>query len=101
MNVQKYQSKLLDPRTEANIINLHIDGVSIEQLKLIKLFGVHLDSELNFSEHISSVCIKTSHQTGVLRRLKKLIPTHSELQLYKAAMLLQLTCSTIWPFCRA
>ena len=81
VNVEKYQSKLLGSRTEANIINLHIDGVNIEQLKSFKLFGVHLDSELNFSEHISSVCIKASHQIGVLRRLKKLIPTHAKLQL--------------------
>ena len=101
VNVQKYQSKLLGSRTEANIINLNIDGVNTEQLKSFKLFGVHLDSELNFNEHISSVCIKASHQIGVLRRLKKLIPTHAKLQLYKAAILPHLTCSTIWHFCRA
>ena len=43
---------------EANKINLHTDGVNIEKLKSFKLFGVLLDSELNFSEHISSVCKK-------------------------------------------
>ena len=88
--------------TEANNINLHIDGTNIEQLKSIKLFGVLLDSELNFSEHISFFCKKTSQQIGVLRRLRKLIPTHAKLQLYKAAILPHLTyCSTIWHFCRA
>ena len=46
---------LLGSRTEANTINLQINGVSIEQLKFIKLFDVHLDSELNFSEHINPV----------------------------------------------
>ena len=101
MNVQKYQSKLLGSRTEANTINLHIDGVNMEQLKSFKLFGVHLDSELNFSEHISSVCIKATQQIVVLRRLTKPIPTHTKLQLYKAAILPHLTCSTIWHFCRA
>ena len=58
VNVQKYQSMLLGSRAEANTINLHVDGVSIEQLKSIKLFDVHLDSELNFSEHINSVLQK-------------------------------------------
>ena len=38
VNVQKYQSMLLGSRAEANTINLHVDGVSIEQLKSIKLF---------------------------------------------------------------
>ena len=38
-----------------------------------------------------------------MRLLKKLIPTHAKLQLYKAATVLShLTyCSTIWHFCRA
>ena len=39
-------------------INLHVDGVSIEQLKSIKWFDVHLDSELSFSEHVNSVLQK-------------------------------------------
>ena len=102
VNVQKYQSMLLCSGTEANnSINLHIDGTNIEQLKSIKLFGVLLDSELNFSEHISFVCKKASQQIGVLRCLRKLIPNHAKLLLYKAAILPHLTyCSTIWHFCR-
>ena len=102
MNVQKYQSMVLGAESEANNINLDINGVNIEQLKSIKLFGVFLDSELNFNEHISSVCRKASQQIGVLRRLRKIIPTHAKLQLYKAVILPHLTyCSTIWHFCRA
>ena len=102
VNVQKYQSMVLVAESEANNINLDINGVNIEQLKSIKLFGVFLDSELNFNEHISSVCRKASQQIGVLRRLRKIIPTHSKLQLYKAVILPHLTyCSTIWHFCRA
>ena len=93
---------VLGAESEANNINLDINGVNIEQLKSIKLFGVFLDSELNFSEHISSVCRKASQQIGVLRRLRKIIPTHAKLQLYKAVILPHLTyCSTIWHFCRA
>ena len=88
--------------SEADNINLHTDGVNIEKLKSFKLFGVLLDSALKFSEHISSVCKKASQQIRVLRRLRKLIPTHAKLQLYKAAILPHLTyCSTIWHFCRA
>ena len=102
VNVQKYQPMVLGAESEANNINLDINGVNIEQLKSIKLFGVFLDSELNFSEHISPVCRKASQQIGVLRRLRKIIPTHAKLQLYKAVILPRLIyCSTIWHFCRA
>ena len=91
----------LGAESETNNINLHIDAVNIKQLKSIKLFCVFLDSELNFSEHISFVCKKASQQMGVLRRLRKLIPTHGKLQLNKAVILPHLTyCSTIWFFCR-
>ena len=65
VNVQKYQSMVLVAESEANNINLDINGVNIEQLKSIKLFGVFLDSELNFNEHMSSVCRKASQQIGV------------------------------------
>ena len=58
--------------------------------------SIHLDSELNFSEHINSVCKIASQQMEVsVRLLKTLIPTHAKLQLYKAAILSHLTyCST-------
>ena len=93
---------VLGAESEANNINLHKDGVNIEQLKSIKLFSVFLDSELNLIEHISSVCKKASQQIGVLRRFRKLIPTHAKLKLHKAAILPHLTyCSTIWHFRRA
>ncbi|PFX11844.1 hypothetical protein AWC38_SpisGene24297 [Stylophora pistillata] len=103
VNVQKYQSMLMDSGTEAkNSINLHKDLTDIERSKSIKLLGVLLDSELNFSEHITLVFKKTSRHIGVLSRLRKLIPTYAKLQLYKAAILPHLTyCSTIWHFCRA
>ena len=104
MNVQKCQSMVLGTESEANNINLHIHGVNKEQLKSMKLFGILLDSELNFSEHISSVCKKASQQMGVILKTSKetYIPTHAKLQLYKAAIFSHLTyCSTIWHFCRA
>lgn len=55
VNVQKYQSMLMGSGTEAknSITDLHIAGTDIEQSKSIKLLGVPLDSELNFSEHIT------------------------------------------------
>ena len=46
VNVEKYQSMVLDAESEANNVNLDINGVNIEQLKSVKLFRVFLDSEL-------------------------------------------------------
>ena len=63
---------------------------------------MNIDSDLNFSNHIREVCIKSSQQTGVLTRLRNLIPNPAKLQLIKTAILLHLTyCSSVWHFCRA
>ena len=47
--------------------------MSVETIKLsynMKLLGVNIDSELNFSTHISEVSKKTSRQIGVLEDLE-------------------------------
>ena len=96
VNVPKYQSMSLGSR----LINFAMKTIEIYQI----IRSIHLDSELNFSEHISWVCKKATQGIGVsVRLLKKLIPTYAKLQLYKAAILPHLTyCSTtIWHFCRA
>ena len=63
---------------------------------------MNIASDLNFSNHIREVFIKSSQQIGVLTRLRNLIPTPAKLQLFKAAILPHLTyCSTVWNFCRA
>ena len=67
----------------------------------MKLLGVTLDKDLNFSEHVSSICKTTSKRIGVLMRLRKLIPTTAKLQIYKAAIMPYFNyCSLAWHFCK-
>ena len=51
----------------------------------MKLLGVLIDSDLNFSKHIAQVCRKASQQIGVLSRLKNLVPVPAKLTLFKSA----------------
>ena len=70
-------------------MQLVIDYCRINFTDAFKLLGVIIVKNLNFSQHISEVCIKTSKMIGVLQRLKNLI-------------LMNLTyCSLVWHFCRA
>ena len=81
---------------------LRIDGENVESKPSLKLLGVTLDSRLNYSSHISDICKKAGSKVDVLNRLKKLVPTHALLQLYKAGVLPNLTyCHMVWHFCRA
>ena len=102
VNMKKYKSMVLGERNGTEEMNLQIGGVKIEQSQAIKLLGVNIDSDLNFSNHIREVCIKSSQQIGVLTRLRNLIPNPAKLQLFKATILPHLTyCGTVWHFCRA
>ena len=83
-------------------MELVIDDCRINFTDAFKLLGVIIDKDLNFSQHISEVCTKTSKMIGVLQRLKNLIPMNAKLRIYKTAVLPHLTyCSLVWHFCRA
>lgn len=43
---------------------------------------VTIDPDLNFSEHINTICKKASQKIGVLMRLRNLIPTNAKLVLF-------------------
>ena len=53
---------------------LNINDLDIANTELIKLLGVHIDDNLNFTEHISKLCTKASQKVGVLSCLQNLIP---------------------------
>ena len=89
-------------KSSPTISNLEIDKETIKRTDKLKLLGVTIDERLNFSDHISATCKKTSKLIGVLMRLRKLIPTEAKLQIYKTAILPYLTyCSLAWHFCKA
>jgi len=68
----------------------------------LKLLGVTIDSKLNFTDHVSSICKKASQTIGVLVRLGNLIPTKAKLVLFKSAVLPYLTyCHLVWHFCKS
>ena len=67
-NYSKYQAMAIARDTQQ--MELVIDDCRINFTDAFKLLGVIIDKDLNFSQHISEVCIKTSKMIGVLQRLK-------------------------------
>ena len=61
-----------------------IDNEEIECTSSLNLLGVLIDNKLNFSEHIQQVCQKANCKTGVLSRMKNLVPERTKLHLFKA-----------------
>ena len=69
-NLKKYQ--VLNLGFIQNDNNIFVNNVEIETKDNIIHLGVVLDSKLNFSEHIISICKKASQRIGVLMRLRNL-----------------------------
>ena len=102
-NFDKYGSMILKGgRLIDEQLELNVNGTAIKSYNSIKLLGVNIDDNLNFSDHISYICKKSSQRVGVINRLRKLIPAKAKLQLFKAAILPYLTyCSIVWNCCKA
>ena len=101
-NFSKYQVMRLGPRNWHKDLHIVINDTVIDKKPEITFLGVTLDDQLSFSSHVSNVCRKASSQTGVLLRLRSLIPTSAKLHIVKFAVLPHLTyCQTVWHFCRS
>ena len=55
-NLQKFQALFLNCKEENFTFDL--DNVTIIPDNVVKRLGVHLDSKLNFENHISHICKK-------------------------------------------
>lgn len=88
-NYSKYQAMIIAKNTQQS--ELGTDDHRIDFIDAFKLLGVTIDKDLNFSQHISQVCEKTSKMIGDLQRLKQIIPTYAKLWIYKTAILPYLT----------
>ena len=101
-NLSKYKEMVMArKRYELDIRDLVIDNTEICQ-ENFKFLGVILDKELNFTDHIATICIITSRKIGILTRMRKLIPIHAKLQIYKSAILPHFDyCNLVWHFCKA
>ena len=76
-NFSKYQVMSLGPGI------VIVNDTVIEQKSEITLLGFTLDGQLSLSSHVSNLCRKASFQTGVLLRLRNLIPISAKLHITK------------------
>ena len=104
-NPDKFQSLTINPRNidadkKGSVLTIAND--EIMKTEQIKLLGVNIDKNLNFTQHISEICTKASQKVGVLMRLRNLIPYQAKLILYKTAIMPHLTyCHLVWNFCKS
>ena len=89
-NPDKFQPPTINPRNidaHKKSSVLTIANEEIMKTEQIKLLGVNINENLNFTQHISEICTKASQKVGVLMRLRNLIPCQAKLILYKTAIM--------------
>ena len=105
--MEKYQILTVTPKRQAqrandDTISIKVDGNEVISSKTLKILGVDLDDEMNFSRHISEIYKRSSQKVGVILRFRNLIPAKAKLGLCKSSVISQLTyCHTVWHFWRA
>ena len=66
----------------------------------MKLLGVTIDKDLNFTEHVADIVRRVNNQIQVMQRHKKLINTDTKTKLYNAYLLPHLYyCCVVWHHC--
>ncbi len=62
-------------------IHVHIDNEPLNQISLAKYFGMFIDSNFKWDDHINKLVSKISSKIGIVRTLRKIvhIPTLKEL----------------------
>ena len=68
-NPDKFQAIAVGKRTFGKNLVLKISDSEIKCEEVVKLLGVDIDYQLNFDQHISSLCRKAGQQLNVLKRL--------------------------------
>ena len=66
-NPEKFQLLIINPRNVDTVNDdedIFLDGQAISRMGRIKLLGIQIDENLNFTSHISELCTKASQKVG-------------------------------------
>ena len=84
LNVSKTKLLLFNKSALSPIVDLFIDGESIENVTCFKFLGIILDSSLSFMQHYTMLYEKLLKSSFVIGYLSKVIPLSCMRQLYYA-----------------
>ena len=98
-NPKKFKVMFLGLQKTANIC-IEIDDLVLVPKHNAKLLGITIHSELKFTDHVKSLCAKTSRKVTAFSRVAKLLNFKKARLLYSAFILSSLSyCPLIWMFC--
>ena len=97
LNVAKTNVMIFgNKRFEENYM-ISINGMNINRVYVTKFLGVHIDSKLNWNEHISVIKTKVAKNVSIMNRVKHCLISSALYSLYCTLILPYLNyCCEIW-----
>ena len=78
-------------------MNIHIEGVLINQSNQSKSFGLIIDENLPWKAHIREICKNVSSGIGALKLVRPFVSMHNAIKIYKGLIEPHFNhCSSIW-----
>ena len=101
-NPSKFQYIVFNKSSNPNDVSvLNVKDNTIQAEQCVKLLGVTIDSKLNFSDHISELCVKAGRKMNVIARLSTILNSESKMLLFNSFILAHFNfCPVIWHFCK-
>ena len=85
--------------TKENAPSVRIGNDIITCSNSVKLLGITIDNKLNFKEHLTNICKKTSNKLHALARVSNYMSTHQLRIVMKAFIESQFQyCPLVWMF---
>ena len=101
-NPEKFKCMFIGKKCELKDIAFNIGGNNISSECFVKLLGVHLDNDLNFDKHVSTLCLRAARQVRALGRIAKYLDLKGRIDVYNAFISSNFRyCDIIWHFCSA
>ena len=99
-NPEKFQFMVIS-RSDPGIQEIVLPGnIIIKSETHVKLLGVLIDQQLNFTAHVSGLCKKAAKQLNALSRISGYIDTNSRHIIYKSFIASNFNyCPIVWHFC--
>ena len=79
---------------------IFVKGASIRRVKQVKNLGLIIDENLTWDHHVNYISQKMKRNLGILKRMRKTLPTESLCMLYKTLIEPHIRyCSIVWGNC--
>jgi len=97
-NPSKFQ--LIYPGTFNANSSLRISNIKVDNVEVVNLLGIKIDSNLSFIPHVTDLCKKSNQKLRALRRVRSYISEDQAKLLINAYILSPFNyCPLVWMFC--